>query len=95
MDYKAASRHAMEIPVKYHGMCCHVHVCRAEEEYGLDPGASNCSALLHWVPPVEEKYCPPILKHILHIATCQHVFGSHSVCLAYVNDLVDGVVKMW
>jgi len=37
------------------------------EEYGLDPGASNCSALLHWVPPVEEKYCPPILKHILHI----------------------------
>lgn len=72
----------MEILVQYHGMCCHVHVCRAEEEYGLDPGASNCSALLHWVPPVEEKYCPPILKHILHIATRQHVFGSHSVCLA-------------
>ncbi|CAL1161464.1 unnamed protein product [Cladocopium goreaui] len=37
------------------------------EQFGLEPRANSCSALLHWVAPVEEKYCPPIVKHILHV----------------------------
>ncbi|CAJ1383965.1 unnamed protein product [Effrenium voratum] len=37
------------------------------EDVILEPGADSCSALLHWVPPLAATYCPPILKHILHI----------------------------
>eukprot|EP00913_Durusdinium_trenchii_P004067 g3769.t1 len=58
----------------------------ALEHITLEPGNNSCSALLHWVPPREEKYCPPVMKHILHI---EPVIGVRQ----HVVNHGDGSVK--